>query len=125
MKRIVDIPDHTYNGVMQTGVLGRTDLIGLATAIRKSEPAFSYWTPVDEQQPTIQDEYLVTWTWDGGKRAIGVCEFEIVESKNEDEGDDGIWWPETYMKSYPGWKVLAWMPLPKLYKGGQSNEDSY
>lgn len=62
--------------------------------------------------PEESGEYLVTWTWDGERPALGICEYEIDELV-----PDGMWWPEAYMKSYPGWKVVAWMPLPDAYKG--------
>lgn len=63
---------------------------------------------ITDRLPDVQDEYLVTWKTSAcEKRFLAICEFEV---------DEECWIYEGYMNSYPNVEVIAWMPLPKLYK---------
>ena len=53
------------------------------------------WIPCSERLPDTNGDYIVT----GRKGAVNKRRFE-----------DGQW--------YGGWAILAWMPLPEPWKGG-------
>ena len=73
------------------------------------------WISVKEKLPETNDEVLTTYTYPGvpGKRYVETASYW-------DDGDgEGHWysvWDEHRVKkAYP--VVLAWMPMPKPYKG--------
>lgn len=73
------------------------------------------WIPcAPETMPENTDEVFVTYTVNGKKQ-------RYVETATWYDGDEGYWsspWDEYRV---PGTKVevIAWMPLPKPYKGGE------
>lgn len=68
----------------------------------------SDWILTSNQQPTEQDEYLITFTASDyrGKRTrpfIEICEYSIYKGI-------GAWC--TDLLRYPDIEVIAWQPLP-------------
>ena len=80
------------------------------------------WIPCSERLPEEYGEYLVTWTTSQSKRPlIAICEGEeTLEYDHERNRFKFEWLLDDYIKVYPNAKVIAWMPLPEPYKGGDS-----
>lgn len=80
------------------------------------------WIPCSERLPEEYGEYLITWeTSKAPSRFIGFAEGEET-GVWDDQHDRFVfsWLPEDYIiERYPDWRVIAWMPLPKPYKGEQ------
>lgn len=76
------------------------------------------WIPVGERLPEEYGEYLITWTTSQSKRPfIGISEGEVTsEYDHEHNRFKFKWLLEDYVKNYPDVEVVAWMPLPELYK---------
>lgn len=68
----------------------------------KSMPSAQQWTPVSEGLPEKEVEVLVTTSW--GNVCMAWC-------------DNGKWRAE-YINGYDDDEILAWMPLPEPFKGG-------
>ena len=78
------------------------------------------WIPCSEGMPNEYGEYMFTWvtSYTPNKRFIGVAEYEVTDEWDAINGRwNGRWLFDDYMQSYPNVKVLAWMPLPKPWKG--------
>lgn len=65
------------------------------------------WVPATERLPKEYGDYLVTWQ----DKLTNRIYLEIVEC---DPDDEDIWIGDIPQSN--GYKVLAWMPLPKLYQ---------
>lgn len=65
------------------------------------------WTPCSERLPEKDGMYLVSGVWGSGKLQVGECEYKV---------SDG------YFDTYLNFNIVAWMELPKPYKGSESNE---
>lgn len=74
-------------------------------AVEQSEP---HWIPVTERFPEEYGTYLVTGEWESGDAVVGCCEYSV---------EDG------YFQTARNFDVLAWMPLPELYKGVTDGRD--
>lgn len=68
----------------------------------KNMPSVQQWTPVSEGLPEKEGEVLVTTSW--GNVCMAWC-------------DNGKWRAE-YINGYDDDEILAWMPLPEPFKGG-------
>ena len=68
--------------------------LGLAEVTIRLLPSAQQWIPCSERLPDQNGKYLVV----GRQKAINILKF-----------DGGRW--------YGKWGVVAWMPLPKPYKG--------
>ena len=78
------------------------------------------WIPCSERMPNEYGEYMFTWvtSYMPNKRFIGIAEYEVTDEWDAINGRwNGRWLFDSYMKVYPNVKVLAWMPLPKPWKG--------
>ena len=64
----------------------------------KCIPSAQQWIPCSERLPDQNGKYLVV----GRQKAINILKF-----------DGGRW--------YGKWGVVAWMPLPEPYKGGEQD----
>lgn len=62
------------------------------------------WIPVTERMPKV------------GKTVICQCRADILKLLKLDSGGD---WYQDAEHAYMSGFVLAWMPLPKVYKGGR------
>ena len=62
------------------------------------------WIPCSERLPEETGSYLISGVWGSGKFAVGDCDFSV---------NDG------YFRTAWNFDVLAWMPLPEPYKGGE------
>lgn len=68
----------------------------------------SIWIPCKDTPPEENDEYMVTWrTSDSKKPFINILEFDLTDG----------WILEDYMKTYRDVAIVAWRPIPELYKG--------
>lgn len=70
----------------------------------KQVPSAQQWTPVSEGLPEKEVEVLVTTSW--GNVCMAWC-------------DNGKWRAE-YINGYDDDEILAWMPLPEPYEGGDA-----
>ena len=73
------------------------------------------WIPVGERLPSQSGEYLVTTSCEG---ATWTDKFEYTPT------DRGWSDPEAYddIIDWNDGGVIAWMPLPEAYKGGDNND---
>ena len=82
------------------------------------------WIPVSERLPdeqewlgtkmfgtTISDKICITFD-DNGKRFVKVMSLQNGELSDSDKKMMDVF--------HKGWKMLAWMPLPTPYKGGDN-----
>lgn len=79
--------------------------IGMAIEALKAEPK---WIPCSERLPSESDDYLCTIPLDAYETYTRVLTFHKGRFYEDDDE-----WGATYHDD-----VLAWMPLPKPYKGG-------
>ena len=93
------------------------DVVALREAVKalEQEPK---WFSVSERLPEEYGEYLITWTTSQSKRPfIGISEGEVTsEYDHEHNRFKFEWLLDDYVKNYPDVEVIAWMPLPELYK---------
>lgn len=68
------------------------------------------WIPCSERLPSVSDDYLCTIPLDADETYTRVLTFHKGRFYEDDDE-----WGATYHDD-----VLAWMPLPKPYKGGDS-----
>lgn len=71
------------------------------------------WIPVIEALPENNEEVLTTYIVNGNNRK------RFVETASYIDGDEGYWsshWDE-YMVRGTRKDVLAWMPLPEVWRG--------
>ena len=76
------------------------------------------WISVKDELPSVEDDYLITFTARYGRTTrtrplIQICEW--AEYKGE------YYWG-TDVFDYSDVEVLAWMPLPSPYREGDNNE---
>lgn len=65
------------------------------------------WIPCSDKFPETVGRYLVTAVWEDG-------DFKKHSVYDAVYGSDGIWHVQDYAPA--PYKVVAWMPLPELYK---------
>ena len=82
------------------------------------------WIPCERELPEEYGEYQITWVTSASKRQfIGISEYEVTgEWAAENNRFKGEWLLDDYIKEYPGAKVIAWMPLPEVYRGEDDGE---
>lgn len=85
------------------------DLISRAAAIERV-PSAQQWIPCSERLPEKDGEYLVTMLY-FGEKTVEVDRFSHYETDDEHNGEP-FW-----MYGYDN--VIAWMPLPETWKGGE------
>ena len=76
------------------------------------------WIPCSERLPAQTGEYLVTVSWE--ENPTWTDKFGYTPT------NDGGWYdPEEPNQININWNdyVVAWMPLPEPYKGGEQNDD--
>ena len=72
------------------------------------------WTPCSERLPSECDEFLITWTasvTNGPLLAFAEYETDAFLVSG------GKWYLEDDMREFKDVDVIAWMPLPKPWKG--------
>ena len=74
------------------------------------------WIPVTEALPHTDKEVIVTYIVNGNRKKRYI-ETASYTDFGDGEGDWVSVWDE-YRVSGTRMEVLAWMPLPKPYKGG-------
>lgn len=92
----------------------------------KDAPKQREWIPCEERLPeehewigtkrfgtTISDEVHITFDVNG-ERFVRTLSLQNGELSNHDK--------RTMDALYKGWKMIAWMPLPKPYKEGADDE---
>lgn len=83
----------------------------------KNMPSAQQWIPCSERLPELDNsysnskEYLVQW--DNGR--IDITRYSNVNIFWQNETTEPYWKGEQYSK------VVAWMPLPEPYKGGEKS----
>ena len=78
------------------------------------EPKRGEWIPCSERMPSECDEFLITWTASvTNEPLLAFAEYEpdafLVSG--------GKWYLEDDMREFKDVDVIAWMPLPKPWKG--------
>ena len=83
--------------------------MGLTDGIKaiKRLPSAQQWIPCSERLPEKDKEVLVSYVGD----VLAVMSLTDVCEVNVWEDPEGAWWDFE--------DVLAWMPLPEPYKGGE------
>ena len=77
------------------------------------------WIPVTEALPEEYGEYLVTYKSDGKQIFMDIVEYETsYEFDHEKNRFKGNWLFADDCRSVNP-EVLAWMPLPERYQGGE------
>lgn len=74
------------------------------------------WVPITEKEPDQAEHVLVTLKWKDDD--YEVCELDYGVTKycmNNDSDEDVVRWCKLMVEH-----VIAWMPLPEPYKGGDS-----
>jgi hypothetical protein len=66
------------------------------------------WIPCSERLPKIGEVVLVTWEW-GCKKYITIAYMVTIRGVT--------YWDSKLQHKYEPLNVLAWMPLPKPWKG--------
>ena len=86
--------------------------------LEKLPSAQPQWISVTERLPERGKDVLVTRDYDGRADHIKSCRYvEVASCYGED--DDVSWnsYSDEYKMTPKNHRVIAWMPLPKAYKG--------
>lgn len=84
----------------------------LSEKVRADRP--QEWIPCSERLPSECDEFLITWT------ASATNEPLLAFAEYEPDAflvSGGKWYLEDDMREFKDVDVIAWMPLPKPWKG--------
>ena len=77
------------------------------------------WIPVSERLPEDYGEFLVTYKSDGEQIFMDIIEYETsFEYDYEKNRFKGVWIFADDWQAVNS-EVIAWMPLPELYQGGE------
>ena len=98
-----------------------TERDSLIVAVRKAFDALEKqrWIPCSERLPEEYGEYLVAYKSDGKQIFMDIIEYETsFEFDHEKNRFKGNWLFADDCRSVNP-EVLAWMPLPERYQGGE------
>lgn len=87
------------------------EAISIATKALEAE---THWIPVEQELPETDDEVLTTYIVNGNRKKR-----YVETSRYYYDGFSGYWsspWDE-YRIAGTRIEVIAWMPMPKYYKG--------
>lgn len=104
----------------------KEDYIVSPSGVIASLPSAEQWIPCSKEMP--KEDHKVGLHYPNSELVL-MSVFKTIDNISiVDFGHtiNGIWWSDTCNCHVAnGWEVLAWMPLPQPYKGGQdgSNKD--
>lgn len=103
------------------GMLDEFDTESILKALPSAQPG---WIPCSEQMPKEKDAGILKKL---GTNRLSDYVIATVEVKGERmtviiRTHDGVWhWDKKY--AFPDYKVVAWMPMPKPWEGGQDENN--
>lgn len=125
MKKYIDaegVMRVCYDGFIKTGAKAYREIFALADAVPAAdiEPQ---WIPVTERMPEENKEVLITYRYKEGEGDTSHSDIDITTygtmyfGGRKIEGVKHWRAPFEYFES--NYEVIAWMPLPTPYKGGE------
>lgn len=103
-EQVIALVDDMFYHIPKEGLLEEINALPSADAVQGE------WIPCSERLPSESGDYLCTIPLDADETYTEVLTFHKGRFYEDDDE-----WGETYHDD-----VLAWMPLPKPYKGGDS-----
>lgn len=104
IKAIEDLPN-AYNG--WSDAYDKAYIIGTLEEVPSADRPQG-WIPCSERLPKIGEVVLVTWEW-GCKKYITIAYMVTIRGVT--------YWDSKLQHEFEPLNVLAWMPLPKPWRG--------
>lgn len=114
---------HTYSSTNGSGLTTQDQHEEAKKMAIKALETQLRWIPCSEQMPKEKDAGILKKL---GTNRLSDYVIATVEVKGERmtviiRTHDGVWhWDKKY--AFPDYKVVAWMPLPKPWEGGQDGD---